>query len=465
VLTSYLISNAIILPATAWFGSIFGRRRFLLTCIVLFTLASAACGAAGSLGFLIAARVLQGVGGGALQPIAQAVLLESFPPARRGMAMAVFSMGVIVAPILGPTLGGWITDNYSWRWVFYINLPIGVLALLMTYGFVEDPPYIGRGGSRAMDYAGFGLLAVWLGTAQVVFDKGQQDDWFAAPWIRWFVAISLVAMVAFIVREMTAPDPIVDLRILANRNFAAGLVGVGLLGFLLFGTTSQLPLFLQTLLGYPALQSGLTVSPRGLGAMGSAFLIGRAIGVVDSRILIGAGFSLLALSSFLYGRLDLEIAMSNVVWASIINGAATGMIFVPLSTMAMGRLRNTQIANAAGLYNLMRNLGGSVGISVVTTLLQRGAQAHQAALVAHLTPYDPAYQEWLARTEAALAAKSGPAAPDQALGLLHRVLEQQATLMAFVDSFRLIGLMALASVALVLLFGKVSRARPPAAAH
>src|SRR5215468_1232129 len=357
VLTSYLISNAIILPATAWFGSIFGRRRFLLTCIVLFTLASAACGAAGSLGFLIAARVLQGVGGGALQPIAQAVLLESFPPARRGMAMAVFSMGVIVAPILGPTLGGWITDNYSWRWVFYINLPIGVLALLMTYGFVEDPPYIGRGGSRAMDYAGFGLLAVWLGTAQVVFDKGQQDDWFAAPWIRWFVAISLVAMVAFIVREMTAPDPIVDLRILANRNFAAGLVG-----FLLFGTTSQLPLFLQTLLGYPALQSGLTVSPRGLGAMGSAFLIGRAIGVVDSRILIGAGFSLLALSSFLYGRLDLEIAMSNVVWASIINGAATGMIFVPLSTMAMGRLRNTQIANAAGIYNLMRNLGGSVGI-------------------------------------------------------------------------------------------------------
>src|SRR5262249_13579081 len=248
-------------------------------------------------------------------------------------------------------------------------------------------------------------------------------------------------------------------RILANRNFAAGLVGVGLLGFLLFGTTSQLPLFLQTLLGYPALQSGLTVSPRGLGAMCSAFLIARAIGVVDSRVLIGSCFSLLALSSFLYGRLDLEIAMSNVVWASIINGAATGMIFVPLSTMAMGRLRNTQIANAAGLYNLMRNLGGSVGISVVTTLLQRGPQAHQAALVAHLTPYDPAYQEWLARTEAALAAKSGPAAPDQALGLLHRVLEQQATLMAFVDSFRLIGLMALASVALVLLFGKVSRAR------
>src|SRR5262252_2193709 len=290
VLTSYLISNAIVLPATAWLTSIFGRRRFLLTCIVLFTLASAACGAAPSLGLLVTARILQGVGGGALQPIAQAVLLESFPPARRGMAMAVFSMGVIVAPILGPTLGGWITDNYSWRWVFYINLPIGVLALLMTYGFVEDPPYIGRGGSRAMDYAGFGLLAVWLGTAQVVFDKGQQDDWFAAPWIRWFVAISLVAMVAFIVREMTAPDPIVDLRILANRNFAAGLVGVGLLGFLLFGTTSQLPLFLQTLLGYPALQSGLTVSPRGLGAMGSAFLIGRAIGVVDSRILIGAGF-------------------------------------------------------------------------------------------------------------------------------------------------------------------------------
>jgi len=465
VLTSYLISNAIVLPATAWLTSIFGRRRFLLTCIVLFTLASAACGAAPSLGLLVTARILQGVGGGALQPIAQAVLLESFPPARRGVSMAVFSMGVIVAPILGPTLGGWITDNYSWRWVFYINLPIGILALLMAFAFVENPPYLERGEGRSMDYLGFALLAVWLGTAQVVFDKGQQDDWFAAVWIRWFVGISILAMVAFIVRELKTRDPIVDLRILANRNFAAGVIGVGLLGFLLFGTTSQLPLFLQTLLGYPALQSGLTVSPRGLGAMCASFVVGRLIGIIDPRLLIAGGFSLLATSSFMYGRLDLQIAMSNVVWASIINGAATGMIFVPLSTLCMGRLRNTQIANAAGIYNLMRNLGGSVGISLVTTLLQRGAQAHQTALVSHLTPYDPTYQSWLSAAETALAPKSGVDAAGQALGMLYRLLQQQATLMAFVDSFRLIGFLALCSVPLALLFSRVSRARPAAAAH
>lgn len=465
VLTSYLISNAIVLPASAWLGSVFGRRNFLLACIVLFTVASAACGAAGSLGFLVAARVFQGVGGGALQPIAQAVLLESFPPARRGVAMAVFSMGVIVAPILGPTLGGWVTDNYSWRWVFYINLPIGALAMLMAYAFVEDPPYLVRSGRRTMDYAGFALMALWLGTAQVVFDKGQQEDWFAAVWIRWFVGVSVVAMLAFIARELLARHPVVDLYILGNRNFAAGVLGVGLLGFLLYGITAQLPLFLQTLLGYPALQSGLAVSPRGLGAMVSAFIVGRAIGIVDSRLLIALGFSMLGASAFMYGRLDLEIAMSNVVWASVLNGAATGMIFVPLSTLALGRLRNEQVGNAAGIYNLMRNLGGSVGISVVTTLLQRGAQAHQAVLVSHLTPYDPTYREWLGRAETLLEPKSGAAAPQQALGLLFRVLRQQATLLAFVDSFRLVGFLALASVPLALLFNRVARTRRASGAH
>jgi MFS transporter, DHA2 family, multidrug resistance protein len=465
VLTSYLISNAIVLPAAAWFGSLFGRRRFLLACIAIFTVASAACGAAGSLGAIVAARVLQGVGGGALQPIAQAVLLESFPPARRGVAMAVFSMGVIVAPILGPTLGGWITDNYSWRWIFYINLPIGVLAMLMTVSFVEDPPYLARGPKRAMDYAGFALLALWLGTAQIVLDKGQQDDWFAAVWIRWFVAISLVAMIAFVVRELRAVDPIVDLRILGNRNFAAGVTGQWLLGFLLYATTSQLPLFLQTLLGYPALQSGLTVSPRGFGALVSAFVIGRLIGIVDSRLMLVTGLSLLAVSSFMYGHLSLEITMASVVWASILNGAATGMIFVPLSTMALARLRNQQMGNAAGIYNLMRNLGGSVGISLVTTLLQRGTQAHQTALVSHLTPYDPAYQAWLGRAETALAPSSGVAAPQQALGLLYGVVRQQALLLAFVDNFRLVGLLALASISLAFLFNRVPRARPAAGAH
>ena len=465
VLTSYLISNAIVLPAAAWLGSVFGRRRFLFVCIGIFTIASAACGAAASLGGIITARVLQGVGGGALQPTAQAVLLESFPPARRGVAMAAFSMGVIVAPILGPTLGGWMTDNYSWRWIFYINLPIGVLAMMMTYSFVEDPPYLTRRSRGTMDYWGFLLLTIWLGTAQVVFDKGQQDDWFAAVWIRWAVAISLAAMIAFVIRELRTDEPIVDLRILGNRNFAAGVTGQWLLGFLLYATTSQLPLFLQTLLGYPALQSGLTVSPRGFGALVSAFVVGRLIGIVDARLMLVTGLVLLSTSSFMYGHLSLDITMRNVVWASIMNGAATGMIFVPLSTMALARLRNQQMGNAAGIYNLMRNLGGSVGISVITTLLQRGAQAHQTALVAHLTPYDPAYASWLDRAQSSLAPRSGVAAPAQAMGLLYGLVQQQALLLAFVDNFRLVGYLALASVSLAFLFARVPRARPVAGAH
>ncbi len=464
VLTAYLISNAIVLPATAWLGSVFGRKRFLLACIALFTLSSAACGAAGSLGFLVTARVLQGAGGGALQPIAQAVLLESFPPARRGVAMAFFSMGVIVAPILGPTLGGWVTDNYSWRWVFYVNLPVGAVAMLMASAFVEDPPWVRR-ERRAVDYLGFAFMAVWLGTAQVVLDKGQQEDWFASAWIRALAGLSLAAMVGFVVRELTTRDPIVDLRILGNRNFAAGVLLIGLLGVLLYGTTAQLPLFLQTLLGYPALQSGLAVSPRGLGAMASAFLVGRLIGLVDSRLMLAAGFSMLGASGFLFGRLNLSIAMSDIVGVTVLNGAATGMIFVPLSTTAMGRLRNEQMGNATGLYNLMRNLGGSLGVSIMTTLLQRGAQAHRAVLVSHLTPYDPPYQAWLARAEAALAPRAGEAASRQALGLLDRVLDQQATLLAFIDNFRLIGLLGLCSVPLVLLFSRVRRAGPPAAGH
>jgi MFS transporter, DHA2 family, multidrug resistance protein len=465
VLTSYLISNAIVLPSTAWLTRVFGRKRFLLLCITLFTVSSAACGAAGSLGFLVAARVLQGLGGGALQPIAQAVLLESFPPARRGVAMAVFSMGVIVAPILGPTLGGWITDNYSWRWVFYVNLPVGLFAMMMAQAFVEDPPYLRRAERPSIDAPGLFFLALWLGAAQIVLDKGQESDWFSSSWIAWLTTVSLVAMVAFAVRELRTRHPIVDLRILKNRNFAGGVLLMGVLGVLLYGTTSQLPLFLQTLLGYPALQSGLAVSPRGIGALCSAFIVGRLIGVVDSRLLIAVGFAMLATSGFMFGRLTLDIAMPNVVAASILNGAATGMIFVPLSTTAMGRLRNEQIANAAGLYNLMRNLGGGVGISLATTLLQRGQQTHQARLVAHLTPYDPAYRDWLARAQSMLGSRSGISAPSQALGALYRVVGQQALLLAFVDNFRLMAGLAIACLPLVLLFRRVTRTRPAAAAH
>ena len=465
VLTSYLISNAIVLPMTAWLGSRFGRKRFLIACIVLFTVASAACGAATSLGMLVVARILQGAGGGALQPIAQAVLMESFPPARRGAAMAAFAMGVIVAPILGPTLGGWITDNYSWRWIFYINLPVGVVAILMTHTFIEDPPYIRAARQRRIDYLGFLLMVAFLGTLQLMLDKGQEVDWFAAAWVRWCAGISVAAFVAFVVRELTTDAPIVNLRVLANRNFAIGTALITVLGVVIYGTTAMLPLFLQTLLGYPALQSGLAVSPRGLGALTASVIVGRLIGRVDSRLLIATGFGLSGMSAWLYSRMSLDIAQRDVVWTSILNGFSGPLIFVPLTTTAMGTLGRAQMGQGTGIFNLMRNIGASVGIAAVTTMLTRGAQAHQARLVARLTPYDPAYQQWLDEARSQLAPQvGGPAAESAAVALLYRMLVKQATLLSFLDGFRLLSVLALGCLPLLLLFRRV-RARPTPVVH
>ncbi len=453
VLTSYLVSNAIILPTTAWLSSAFGRKRFLLTCIALFTVSSAVCGAATSLGMLIVARVLQGVGGGALQPIAQAILMESFPPARRGVAMATFSMGVIVAPILGPTLGGWITDQYSWRWIFYINLPIGILAALMVYSFIEDPPYLERTYLRRLDYIGFAFMSVGLGALQIMLDKGQEADWFHSSWIRTLAVTAGVALAAFVIRELTTDEPIVSFRVLADRNFAVGTILITMLGLVIYGTTAMLPLFLQTLLGYSAFDSGLAVSPRGMGAMISAVTVGRLIGIVDSRLLIAAGFGALAFSGWMFSHMTLDIAMPNIVFATVLNGFASGLIFVPLSTTVMAYLPRERMGQATGIYNLMRNIGAGIGISLMTTFLARSTQAHQAVLVTHLTPYDPRYQEWLQTARSALAARgSAFTAPMQALALLYRVVLRQATLLAFLDNFQMISVAAVVCLPLVLLF-------------
>jgi len=465
VLTSYLVANAIILPATNYLGGLFGRKRFFLGCIVLFTLSSALCGAANSLGFLILARVLQGAGGGALQPISQAVLLESFPPAKRGSGMAIFAMGVVVAPILGPTLGGWITDNFSWRWIFYINLPIGLIAILMVNTFIEDPPYLKKTAGR-IDYIGFGLLAVWLATMQFILDKGQELDWFGSHLIAWCFVISCLACVAFIAHELTVADPLVDLRILKNRNFAVGVGLITLLGALLYGTTAVLPLFMQELLGYPALAAGLAMSPRGIGAFTATMLVGRLVGKVNNRMLIAFGFLILAYSSFMLGSVNLGIGMKNIIWPSILNGIAISFIFVPMTTSTMGTLSQRQMGNATGIFNLMRNVGGSLGIAAITTFIARGAQVNQALLVGHLSPLKPGYRQRLAGIQAGLAVHTGSwQAARQAHGLLYGVLQQQANLVTYVHNFRLFGIVCLVCTPLVLLFKKVGKPKGPIAAH
>jgi DHA2 family multidrug resistance protein len=389
-------------------------------------------------------------------PIAQAILLESFPVAKRGIAMATFSMAVIVAPIIGPTLGGWITDNYSWRWIFYINLPVGLLAMFLAEWLVEDPPYIKRNLKAAIDYIGFGLLALWLATLQIVLDKGQEADWLGAVWIRWFMAISAVSMIGFIVWEFTVEHPLVDLRILKSRNFATGLMLMTVVGIILYGTTAELPLFLQTLMGYPALQSGYTMSPRGVAAFVTTLFVGRLVGRIRLRWLLCFGFSMLSLSAFLLSDINLQVSMASVIFPTVLNGVAISFIFVPLTTATMSQLKQQQIGSATGLYNLMLNLGGSIGIALVTTLVARGAQAHQALMVGHLTPTDPVFTQRLAAAQHALAQQTDPVtASHQAYGLIYGTLNAQAHLWAFVDTFRIFGLMVLCCLPLILLFKRV----------
>jgi MFS transporter, DHA2 family, multidrug resistance protein len=469
VLTSYLVANAIVLPMTGWLSSFFGRKRFLIGCIAIFTLASAACGMASSLGLLILARVLQGAAGGALQPLSQAVLMESFPPAKRGSAMAIFGLGVVVAPIVGPVLGGWITDNYSWRWIFYINVPLGVLAVLMSQAFLEDPPYLREAHERRggrVDFLGFAVMAIWLATLQIVLDRGQQDDWFSAAWIRWAAGISLATMILFILRELTTEHPLVNLQVLANRNFAVGTLLITIVGIVLYSTTALLPMFLQSLMNYPALQSGMAISPRGVGAIVTLLIVGRLVGVIDSRILIATGFSLLAYSCWVFGRITLDMSTADVMWPNILSGMGMACIFVPLTTSSMGSLPREEMGNAAGLFNLARNIGGGIGISLTTTLVARGTQAHQAMAVAHLSPYKPAFQQYLQKTTAALAATTDPVgAAQQAHALVYGTLLQQANLCAYVDTFRLMTLMCLACVPVVLLLRRTQAPKGPVAAH
>jgi DHA2 family multidrug resistance protein len=469
VLTSYLVSNAIVLPMTGWLASVFGRKRFLIGCVMLFTLASAACGAATSLGFLVAARILQGAAGGALQPLSQAILMESFPPAKRGIAMATFGLGVVVAPIVGPVLGGWITDNYSWRWVFYVNVPFGVLAVLLSQVFLEDPPYLRAARERSrgrIDYIGFGAMALWLATLQVVLDRGQQDDWFNATWLCWASLISLVSMLWFIVWELRVEHPLVNLRVFVNRNFAVGTLLITIVGIVLYSTTALLPLFLQGLMGYPALNSGMAVSPRGLGAVMALLVVGRLVGKVDTRLLITFGFGLLAYATWQFAKINLEIATISVTWPNILSGVAMGFVFVPLTMATMGDLSNEQMGNASGIFNLMRNLGGSIGISLATTLVARGGQIHQALMVGHLTPYDTQSQQFLQNAARALAAYSDRVtAQRQAYGMLYGTLVQQANLAAYIDTFAFLAVLCLLSIPVVLLFKKVRARGGPVAAH
>ena len=458
VLTSYLIANAVVLPASNWFALRFGRKRFLISCVAIFTIASFCCGAAPTLEFLLLARVVQGAGGGALQPLSQAILLESFPPKKRGAAMAVFGFGVVVAPVVGPTLGGWLTDTWSWRYAFYINIPVGMLAVYMISRFVHDPSYVKHARPGAFDNLGFALLCLWSGCLQVILDRGQEDDWFGAIWIRWAAVTLVVSLGWFLWHSWRKRQPLVDLHILArNRNFAVGCLLVFMLGVAIYATVAMMPLFYQEVLGYTALTAGFVVAPRGLGSMIGLPLVGYISHRVDNRWLLTGGFVFFGICTIYFATLNLEVGPTTMLAPILLTGFGLSFLFVPIGYMATALLSNEEMGNATAIFNLLRNIGGSVGISMATTALARRASYHQSMIAASAPQAGRLFQQHIWAMNGYLGHQLGKAqGMPGALGAMYMQLQRQAMLWAFVDVFRWTAVVTFAAGAMVWLFRRIS---------
>jgi len=467
VLTSYLVANAVILPASNWFARRFGRKRFLLICVVLFTIASFFCGAAPSLGVILLARVLQGAGGGALQPLSQSILIESFTPAKRSMAMAAYGLGIVVAPVLGPTLGGWLTDTFSWRYAFYINIPVGILAVILISRFVHDPPYIKNAKVGPFDNLGFGLLIVWTGCLQVVLDKGQEDDWFGAIWVRWATAALFAALIGWIWRSWTNREGLLDLHVLKDRNFRTGCFLIAMLGMCIYITIAILPLYYQEVMGYTAFTAGLVVGPRGIGSFIGSPMVGFLGSRIDQRKLLCAGFLGFGICSLIFGTINLDIGPYTLLIPITLTGFALSFVFVPLATMTTSTIPREEMGNATGLFNMLRNIGGSIGIAMATTALVRRAALHQVEIGAHLGTSNMVLQQKSAALAGYLGHHIGPgAARPGAFGMMYGLMMQQSALMSYVDVFRWTALLAFFCAGATWLFKKPAKhMAPPPGAH
>ncbi len=451
-LTSYLVANAIILPMTGWLASRFGRKRLLMASVTGFTVASFFCGLAPSLPFLIACRIVQGACGGGLQPLSQAILLESFPPEKRGQAMGFWGLGIVVAPMLGPVAGGWLTDNYSWRWVFYINVPIGLLALLLTQAFVFDPPYL-RKESKGIDYWGIGLLVLGIGSLQIMLDKGQEDDWFSSHFIATLAVLAVVGLGGLIVRELKAEHPIIDLSVFKYRSFAIGTFLITVVGFVLYGSTVLLPLLMQELLGYTATHAGVTNLPRGMASFLAMPLVGYLTGKVDSRKLLAAGFLGAALAMYQLSFFSLDAGFWNFWGPLTIQGAALGLIFVPLTTATNDPVPKERIGNATSIFNLMRNIGASIGISMVETIQFRRMQFHINVLSKYVTPGNPQARQTINGLQGLFISQGQDAASatQHSYAAVWALVQRQAAMLSYNDAFRFLALMFLVMFPLIFL--------------
>ncbi len=464
-LTSYLVANAIILPMTGWLASRFGRKRLLMLSVSGFTVASFLCGLAPSLPFLIVCRVIQGACGGGLQPLSQAILMESFPPEKRGQAMAFWALGIVVAPMLGPVAGGWLTDNYSWRWVFYINIPIGVIALILTEIFIFDPPYLRSKQKTGIDFWGIGLLTIGIGSLQIMLDKGQEDDWFGSHFIVTLAVLAVVGLTGLIIRELTAKHPVLDLTVFKYRSYAVGTFLMTLIGFVLYGSTVLLPLLMQVILGYTATHAGVTNLPRGLASFLIMPIVGRLTGKFDNRKLLGIGLVASAYAMWALSRFSLNVASKDFWFPLMIQGAALGFVFVPLTTITNNPIPNERMGNATSIFNLMRNIGASIGISMVETVQFRKQQTHINILGEHIYPQSTAAQKMFESMKGYFISQGASAAmaTQQAYDSIWGMVQRQAAMLAYNDTFLFLSLTFVCMIPFLFLLRKPKKVKPGAA--
>jgi MFS transporter, DHA2 family, multidrug resistance protein len=471
VLTSYLVTNAIILPITGWVSAVFGRKRFYLACILGFGISSFFCGLAPSLGLLILFRAIQGLTGGGLQPSAQAILADSFTPAERGMAFAFYGIAVVFAPAIGPTLGGWITDNYSWHWIFLINVPISIALYFVIDAMIEDPPHLvaereklKRQGVK-VDYWGFAFLIVGLGSLQYVLDRGQENDWFADNGIATMAIAAGLGIVAFIWWELKQENPLTDLRLLKNPNFAIANVMMFLVGFILMGSTQLIPQFVQSLMGYTATDAGMVLSPGGLSIIFLMPLVGRLISRIDARHMIVFGLALSGVALYHMTSFNLEVDYWTIVIARILQAAGLAFLFIPISTVAYVGIPREKNNNASAIINLSRNLGGSIGIAVLVTFFARRTQYHRSMLIDHIAAGDGRYDSFVGRMQAHMETLGGTAhqALQMAQGQIEMMVNRQAQMLSYLDDFMLLAILFVGVIPLAYLMHRQPSVHGPAA--